>query len=141
MFMKSLLLILSLTSNTIPAQKTGDILRIEFNSLTRGYQQLVVITADSIKISTHARGTEENKSIKNKDWIHIIKPLKNVSLSDIAELKSPTMKRAYDGARHSTITITTKSETYSHSFDDEDPHDKLKPLLKIILDTKKKVSK
>ena len=121
-------------------QSTGSIIRIEFSSLTRGYQELIVITEDSIRISTQGR-TKENKSIENQDWANIIKALKNVKPTDIAGLKSPTTKRAYDGARHSTITVMTKSGTYSHSFDDEDPHEKLKPLMKVIHDKKKKLTR
>ncbi|MBI1767388.1 MAG: hypothetical protein HY015_04475 [Bacteroidetes bacterium] len=134
--MKSILVFLWLTSYTILAQKTADIVRIEFSSLTRGYQELVVITADSLKATTPT----QHKAIKNKDWTGVIKSLYGVHLNDIEGLKSPTMKRAYDGARHSTITIITKSGKYSHSFDDEDPHEKLKPLMKVIHDTKKRLT-
>jgi hypothetical protein len=42
---------------------------------------------------------------------------------------------------HSTITITTKSgEQFTHSFDDDDPHEKLKPLMREILQWKKKLT-
>jgi hypothetical protein len=48
-------------------------------------------------------------------------------------LPSPTNKRAFDGAKHSSIIITLANrETYQHTFDDENPNEKLVPLMKCI---------
>ena len=118
------------------AQQSSDVIRVEFSSLARGYQELLVMTSDSIQYSkTEMRQQPVNKPGKmtNEAWAEVIKSLQQVSLTEVPELESPSMKRTYDGARHSTITITTKSnQTYTHSFDDEDPHQKLKQLMKQI---------
>jgi hypothetical protein len=50
------------------------------------------------------------------------------------DLPSPTSKRAFDGARHSTITIeTTLGKSYTHSFDDKNPHPGLMELMEAIV--------
>jgi len=123
------------------AQNSGEIVRIEFSSVSRGYQELVSITADSIKISKSQFGhpaVSKTQVFTNEEWTDVLKSLQNVALKEVNALESPTMKRAYDGARHSTITITTNSsQSYSHTFDDENPHQKLTPLMRII--EKKKI--
>ena len=118
------------------SQKNSDVVKIEFTSLTRGYSNTLVFTKDSITQVVNERGIESNprrEKIKSTDWELLTASLSNVNLSEVADLKSPTMKRAYDGARHSTISITTSQGTVvAHSFDDEDPHEKLAPLMKTI---------
>jgi hypothetical protein len=125
-------------------QNTDKVVRIEFNSLTRGFQETVVITADSAVRAVNPRNGlpfTKAKAIKKRDWECLQKTINKISLSEISRLESPTMKRAYDGALHSTITITTKSgEQFTHSFDDDDPHEKLKPLMREILQWKKKLT-
>src|SRR5258708_8461408 len=111
--MKSFLLF-SLLINSIFVQSTGSIIRIEFSSLTRGYQELIFITEDSIRISTQGR-TKENKSIENQDWANIIKELKNVKQTDIHLFNSPTTKHAHNTSHHSSITIITKSFHSHHT--------------------------
>ncbi len=121
----------------VNAQNQNHIMRIEFSSLTRGYHELVIITSDSLKFSrTQASQPKVAKAhaLKKNDWNDLVKALEKVTLSEIPELKSPTMKRSFDGARHSTITIATDSkQTYIHSFDDENPHEKLKSLMSVIV--------
>jgi hypothetical protein len=120
------------------SQKTSQVTKVEFTSLTRGgIINQIIITKDSVTKSTSAgRGAELQtikKSISKKDWQRLLRSLKDVTLSQVPELKSPTMKRAYDGALHSTISITTNDAVIvTHSFDDEEPHEKLKLLMKQI---------
>jgi hypothetical protein len=60
--------------------------------------------------------------------------MKDLSLKDIDGLQSPTTNRAHDGATHSSIVITfDDGSSISHSFDDENPHPDLQPLLDAIL--------
>ncbi|HTH31553.1 MAG TPA: hypothetical protein VL946_09385, partial [Lacibacter sp.] len=68
-----------------------------------------------------------------EEWRTLMDCLKKVKLSEVPELKSPTMKRTYDGARHSTLTLITNETTpLTHSFDNEDANEKLLPLMKAI---------
>jgi hypothetical protein len=118
------------------SQKNSDVIKIEFTSLTRGYSNTLVFTKDSLTQFVHERGVESNprkEKIKSTDWELLTESLTNVNLSEVSDLKSPTMKRAYDGARHSTILITTTAGiVVSHTFDDEVAHEKLVPLMKVI---------
>ena len=136
--MKSILFFFLLTGYTAVAQNEHRITRIEFSSLTRGHQESIVFSVDSVKIMVNSKTGA--KPLKKKDWGQLLNSLKSVVLPDIDGLKSPTMKRAHDGARHSAITIVTQSKTYSHGFDDENPHDKLKPLMKVIHALKSKTA-
>lgn len=133
-----LILSLSLVSGFAFSQNTNDIIRIEFSSITRGHQEFVVITKDSISVSTNKQKAK-TRELEKKEWAGLVSSVNKLELSSIASLKSPTMKRAYDGAKHSTLTITTQSQSYSHAFDDENPHEKLRPILKLILEKKKKL--
>jgi hypothetical protein len=43
------------------------------------------------------------------------------------------MNRASDAAAHGSLIITTSdSKSYTHAFDDENPHQKFQPLMKQI---------
>jgi hypothetical protein len=117
-------------------QENNMITAIEFTSLTRGYQKHIFITADSLKETVKGR-QDNNKIVKRKlpagEWNALTKSISDIMLSGIAELPSPTSRRAFDGALHSTITISTKDgESFSHTFDDENPHEKLQPLMEAI---------
>ena len=64
-----------------------------------------------------------------KTWKQLLQNMEHLNLHGIPKLKSPSMKRAYDGARHSEIIITTfDNQRYIHMFDDENPNMLLKPL-------------
>ena len=136
--MKSILLASILMAGySAVSQNQEQIARIEFSSLTRGYQEHVVFTIDSMKHTrTHAGHPKVSKAraLKKSEWEDMLKIAHKIDLKGMSELKSPTMKRSFDGARHSTITVTTNSnQSYSHSFDDENPHEKLKGLMRIIV--------
>jgi hypothetical protein len=118
-------------------QAPATVQRIEFISLARGYEEHVVLTPDSLVKTIESRLDSHEPSYKRKlskeEWAMLTESLKNVTLADIPGLQSPSMKRTYDGARHSSLNITTKDQTVlTHSFDDEDPNEKLMPLMKVI---------
>jgi hypothetical protein len=116
----------------------SEIVKIEFNSLTRGYHERVMLTADTVKVikKNERSGGEEKiqcRAISPGEWNKLVNSLKGISLTEISEFKSPTMNRAFDGARHSSLIITMKNaQTAGHAFDDENPHKKLELLMKII---------
>jgi hypothetical protein len=119
----------------VRCQAPNAVKQIAYTTLTRGYQKHITISPDSLIITVEGR--EENKSYKRQlskdEWRALMDCLKTVKLSEVPELKSPSMKRAYDGARHSTLTlITTDTSPLTHSFDNEDANEKLLPLMRAI---------
>ena len=136
----SILLFLSLmTAGMSFAQSLETITSIAFTKQTRGSLDEVVISRDSVQgfVENH-RAPESSQQystgIDQDQWAKLMLALKDVPLEDIDGLQSPTRNRAHDGAVHSNIEITFEDgKTISHSFDDEDPHPDLKPLLDLIL--------
>ena len=131
------MLILAASGNIAKCQ-SADVHQIEFSKETRGYQEHIRITADSLNIYAEdaVRGnksTNESRKLEAQEWTSLVAALEHVKLSELDKLASPTMKRASDAAMHSTITITTKNgQTFSHGFDDDNPHKILQPLVKSI---------
>jgi hypothetical protein len=130
-----LTVLVSFLSLTVSAQSSKEISRIEFNSGTRGYREQITITPDSvISIQEDFKANQKPlitaRACSPKEWSKLLDCLGDVRLTEIETLESPTMKRAYDGASHGSIIIsTTDNKTFTHGFDDEDPHKKLKPLM------------
>jgi len=130
-----LLALFALAAIGAKCQDEQIITKIEFTSLTRGYQKEVFISPDSLTRIVNNRG--ENSIFKRKladgEWDNLVKSVGEIKMDEIPQLPSPTTRRAFDGARHSTLTIRTKgSEQWQHSFDDELPHEKLHPLMEVI---------
>lgn len=125
-------------------QDTSDIASIRFKTFTRGASKTVKISKDSIvsSFTGHATGEQPVRcKIKKEDWNLLTKQLNEVNVSDMPSLTSPTNKRAVDGAWHSEIIIeTTAQKSFSHSFDNEEPHEKLKSLMQVIAMLEKKYS-
>ena len=121
------------------AQGLEDISRIAFIKQTRGFLDEVVVSRDSVHGATENHRMPESarnyaSAIGSDDWAELMIALKDVPLEDIDGLQSPTMNRAHDGALHARIEITLKDgSTITHSFDDENPHPDLKPLLDALL--------
>jgi hypothetical protein len=139
-----MVLVCSFLSFAVSAQSSQEISRIEFNSGTRGYREQIIITPDSIvsiqeDIKANQKPNVKARAASPKEWSKLLDCLKDVRLTEIETLESPTMKRAYDGASHGSIIITTTdNKTFTHGFDDEDPHKKLKPLMAEIKKYRKK---
>jgi hypothetical protein len=117
---------------------SAQIVRIEFNSLTRGFQKNVIVTPDSVVESVDGRQQSQNKLRKRKNdtagWQALLKSLTEVDLQKISKLEPPSRRSAFDGARQSTLKIVdSHGNSYSHTFDDENPNDALKPLMDEIL--------
>lgn len=110
--------------------------RVEFTSLSRGYLKQVLISRDSL-VEVVNSSEAGNKAIRRKlsdgEWQELTKVMDAISVAEIAGLPSPTFKRSFDGARHSTIVIFVRDgKSPAHSFDDEDPNEKLRPLMDVI---------
>ncbi|MEP2023743.1 MAG: hypothetical protein ABJH98_08180 [Reichenbachiella sp.] len=131
-YLLSLMILLSFSAQ---AQST-DVESIEFKSLSRVYFEHVTITADSLifRLKENHKNEEviNKRAISKKEWKSILKDINSLSLESIPNLESPTMKRSFDGARHSSLKIITTDTSYEHLFDDENPHKMLIPLLECI---------
>jgi hypothetical protein len=120
------------------AQRKPAIKSVEFSKMSRGYEERVTITADSIHTWLDNHRAQKNPSstksaIDSKQWASLVENIQALNLREFSSLPSPTMKRATDAAMHGTITITTEDgSNYSHGFDDENPHINVMPLLKKI---------
>ena len=112
------------------------VVKVEFITLTRGYQKQVFISPDSLVIITDGRQNDHQvvkRELAEGQWQDLVSRLDNITLEEIPQLPSPTSRRAFDGARHSSIVIHTKGEeSYIHAFDDESPHEELLPLMELI---------
>jgi hypothetical protein len=116
-----------------------EISRIEYTSDTRGFHRQLILTPDSLTSVTEDFRASENpvivrRAISRDEWTSLLSALGGIKPEEIQQLKSPGDKRAYDAAPQGSITITTKdSNSFSHGFDDPDPNEKLKPLIKQLL--------
>jgi len=105
-----------------------------------GFYESIKIMQDSTFV--FKKGEDNNVNIKfltsKATWDRLINSICQYSLKDLVNLPSPTHDREYDGALFSGITISTKIIKYDcGQFDDYNPNEKLKPLLEIMLESKK----
>jgi len=120
------------------AQQESDVTRVEFNSGTRTQRQQVILTPDSIRIIREDFRVDQtpdvtDRAMPSNEWQNVISSLKDVRLTEIKNLQSPSMRRTFDGAAHGSLIITTRNgDTYTHGFDDEQPHRKLRGLMNAI---------
>lgn len=118
------------------AQNQSDIVKVTFQTATRGYQASVTFTSDSIvtsEASSTLHPTVKSLANTSKQWSSMLNALDNLEVTNIGSLQSPSKKRVVDAAHHSSIIVTTAAgNSYQHNFDNEEPHLKLKPLMKQI---------
>jgi hypothetical protein len=135
---KTIITILLVCWTSLLAQKNPEIKQVEFSKVSRGYEEHVRINPDSVHVFVHdIRGDKAAvkfaRKVDDAEWVELVKTTKGLKFKDIDGLPSPTMKRASDAAMHGTLTITTgEDKSFAHGFDDENPHDSLKPLLKAV---------
>jgi hypothetical protein len=132
-----LCLLLWLTITSLSAQKKDAIKQIEFTKSTRGYEERIRVTPDSVvtrieNFRADEKVKQSGRKLTAAEWRNVLKTLKNVPLDSIPTLSSPGMQRASDAAMQGTLQVATPHQTYAHSFDDEAPHAKLEPLLKAM---------
>ncbi|MGK0251871.1 MAG: hypothetical protein ACI81G_001309 [Gammaproteobacteria bacterium] len=141
--MKYLLFVLALNVTPILMGQDMEVVKIELNQVKRGYYKNVIIDHDSIFIQVKDQlkeiDSELAKPITQSAWKSLMKEANLLNLDSIASLKSPTNHRAYDGATHSSISLFTNSNSFSHQFDDDTPNpyiDALWTCISRILDKK-----
>lgn len=122
------------------AQSKLDIKEIEFSKIARGYEEHIRVNPDSVHVLIHdVRGekpaTNFSRKLEKEEWVKLMDIAKVIKANEIEGLPSPTMMRASDAAMHGTLSLTTANgKSFSHGFDDENPHDSLKPLLQAVRD-------
>ncbi|HYG01780.1 MAG TPA: hypothetical protein VD927_05000 [Chryseosolibacter sp.] len=127
---------LSMSVTQCDKQQNVSVEKIEFSTLTRGYQKRITIREDSVITSVQGRGEDQvQKRITTKaEWDKLVDAVRTIDVSNVSALQSPSSKRSFDGAMHSLIRVVTKEgETYEHAFDDEEPHKDLRSFLRLIL--------
>lgn len=119
-------------------QSAPEIISIEVSKSSRGYTEEIRITPDSVFTFRENRidgaiPLRQGSPLPDGSWQKLVKTLEGIDLDELGRLPSPSMNRASDAAMHSSISITTaKGQTYSHGYDDENPHHVLKPLLEMV---------
>lgn len=134
----AVVMVLMITGNAC-AQTLENISAVAFTKQSRGFVDEVVVSRDSVRgvIENH-REPDNSKhyaaGIDEDGWSKLMIALQGIDLQEVDGLQSPTRNRAHDGAIHSSIVITfDNGNSISHSFDDENPHPDLQPLLDAIL--------
>lgn len=133
--MRLMLLTTFLFSLLISCNET-DILKYEYHSVTMMGKTVVTITPDSVVTTFNGRGEPSRtaRGLESGEWTALANSLKDVDLSKIATLESPTNKRATDAAPFGTIVVTTRDSVYtSAGFDGKNPHAMLQPLMQEII--------
>jgi hypothetical protein len=126
-------------------QDPQTITSVEFTKQSRGFLEQITVSKDSIHsvMENHRAGQRSAKygwRTGKEDWQKVLNSLHGVSLKHVESLRSPTRERAHDAAFQSSLTITFEDgKSISHSFDDENPHADLKPLLDVVLTFRKGV--
>ena len=124
-------------------QDPQTITSVEFTRKSRGFLEQITVSKDSIRnvIENHRAGQRSGRYGRRTgkdDWQNVLKSLHGVSLEQVESLRSPTRERAHDGAFYSSLMITFEDgKSISHTFDDENPHTELKPLLQVMLEFRK----
>ncbi|HCM75672.1 MAG TPA: hypothetical protein DIS90_04785 [Cytophagales bacterium] len=126
-----ILLFFSLFYQTVVPQQ------ILFTSQTRGYRETVSIEKDSIRIDLN--GNLQSYKLAPSDWNKILKALEKVEYNKMPDYPAPTQARAYDAARHSTITLRVDDQPFSSAtFDDTKAPRELSKVMVCIEALKKK---
>lgn len=112
---------------------------IRFIKESRGYRETLVVTPDCLELTVDDYRLEKhpqpvNVPITKEQWNKLLHALNGISLSRIPELPSPTGKRSHDAAYHGSLIITTREgQSFQHVFDDEHPHEDLRPLMNELI--------
>lgn len=127
------------------AQKSSDLpisnkeisenLKISYEAISRGYFKSISFENSKIMYTNDInRQKIDTLSISAKEWKALVDIVNSLNLKSLENLKAPTDKRLYDGAAHSTLSITTKNEGYTTpSFDEGFPPNEIAPLVDKML--------
>lgn len=115
--------------------KTTDIVKYQYKSTTMLGSRVLTVTQDSV-VSTftgRAEPTRVARATTPEEWSELKASVSAVKLGSIADLESPTNKRATDAAPYGSIILSTKDSAYhSSAFDGYNPHASLTPFMAVM---------
>mgnify|MGYP006087823361 FL=1 len=111
-----------------------------YNAFTRGFFQEILITKNNVtEFKDYEKLNPINSELDSVNWENCLRLLDQINLENLANLKSPTNRRQFDGAAFAKLTIIRNEDTIqSNSFDHKQPPSELKPLVEYILSIKGK---
>jgi hypothetical protein len=137
-FQIKLLTFLILTVACSARAQNSLVVQLELSKESRGFNEHIRITADSVNVTKEdlkngKPSISKGWKVAPEEWARLMEVVQSIKLKDLPALPAPSMKRASDAAMHATITVYTKDgKTYSHGYDDENPHPSLQELRKLI---------
>ena len=136
--MRYIVIILFVVPGLVFGQPATEITEIELSKVSRGYEEHIRITTDSLHVFVESKMGEKpvkdfSRKVSEQEWTKLVEAIGTRPARELRDLPSPTMKRAHDAAMHSTITIHMADRTtVTHGYDDEHPHAAFVSLLKEI---------
>ena len=117
------------------------ITRIEYSAQSRGFILEILTDPTGYTVISKSVNNDTVRNPLTKDqWQSLVKALDPVDLSAIPDIKTKTDKMAVDKAAIASITIATKSATFtSAAFDHGTPPKVLLPIVNKLLDLAKTV--
>lgn len=116
-------------------------MQLEYTANTRGFYQKITIQNQQLYVSKDRNSDEKGavSKISGSDWNALMGYFETINLAQLAELKSPTEKRFYDGAAIANLKVTYKGKDYvTTDFDHGFPPAEIKNLVDKITSFVKK---
>ncbi|KUJ63075.1 hypothetical protein AR687_02655 [Flavobacteriaceae bacterium CRH] len=133
----SLLLLTIFIGSGCSSQKKADMTstQIEYSALSRGFYKKIVVQNQTVSVTNGRDQQPVESKINTAKWNQIVAEFEKVNLEQIATLKAPSDKRAYDGAAIGNLKITQNQKTYeSTSFDNGNPPKEIEKLVNLLVD-------
>ncbi len=128
------------SANAVDKQAQSE-LQLEYVANTRGFYQKITIQNQQLYVSKD-RDTDKKgavSKISDADWNALMGYFETIKLVQLADLKSPTEKRFYDGAAIANLKVTYKGQEYlTPDFDHGFPPAEIKNLVDKITSFVKK---
>jgi len=117
------------------AEAAANNVSFEYETTTRGAYHKVIAKKDTLTfIDGRNRNITSKVVLPEAEWNQLTEAYKTVKPEAMADLKSPTTKRFYDGAAIATLTVVKEGNTFkSADFDNGFPPQEIKPLTDLIV--------
>lgn len=117
------------------AKNTAGVQSVLYQEVSRGFYKEITVNPKQISKTTLRNDPQKPTLLYSKEnWQKISNYCEAIQVQEIASLKAPSEKRAFDGAAHASVHITVTDSTYhSATFDAGNPPAVLKPLVNQIL--------